>query len=329
MPVAQILTTFAIGTVSVLINRQCSIMGNKPVNLRAFSVSLLGEFLSEQPSITSQLKNVLTETSIVQDRTMKLNEEENEEDVLSFFQWDKDKKTLFGLILRVLKNDISQGIPSELYSKPSFSIADIDGTEGIDTCKDFYYVLLNDDFLVTNLKGNLSINRAEAYFNYLLREQRKVVYKFVQVMTIPDEIQLSEIKKITIADDISLQTETESVGTIMKTLSDVALSHLMGEKPGLEEIMKDEIIQAELLIKFRKRPKDMSREDYEGFIGRVVHPLSIDSGILIETKQGKKIFGEKIKREKCITIDTTETGRYNEKNLMQEMESFVIELARE
>lgn len=170
-------------------------MNTKSVKLRAFRISQTSELTSDDSALISLLQQVLTSRSIVQDRSMRLNQNENEEDVMPFFKWNSEKSFVFGLVMRVLKNDITQGIPSEFYNRDSFSISDIDGTEGIDTCKSFYYIALNKDFLITNLRGNLPVNRVEAYLNFLVKEQRRVIYSFTPVMTIPEGFPLYKIKK--------------------------------------------------------------------------------------------------------------------------------------
>ena len=284
-------------------------MNTKSVKLRAFRISQTSELTSDDSALISLLQQVLTSRSIVQDRSMRLNQNENEEDVMPFFKWNSEKSFVFGLVMRVLKNDITQGIPSEFYNRDSFSISDIDGTEGIDTCKSFYYIALNKDFLI--------------------KEQRRVIYSFTPVMTIPEGFPLYKIKKISIGDGISLRTSTGGIGSTIKSLSKDVLSHLLGENPDLTELMKNDIIQASLIIKFRKRPAEMTKEEYERLLGQIAHPLSDDKEFYIETKQGRKITGEEIRREKQVVVDTTETGRYNEINLMHEMERFITELVRE
>lgn len=304
-------------------------MSTKAVKLRAFRINQTSELSTEDRSLISLLQQVFTPASIVQDRRMQLNEGEDEEDVLPFFRWNSEKSFVFGMVMRVLKNDITQGIPSDLYDRESFSISDIDGAEGVDTCKSFYYIALNENFLVTNLPGNLPINRVETYINYLVREQRRGIYNFVPAMTIPEELPLSQIRKIVIGENISLHASTEGIGSSIKTLSKEVIAHLLGENPNITELTENDIIQADLVLKFRKKPTDMPKEEYEQLLGQMTRPLLDDRGICIETKQGKKISGEEIRREKRVTVDTTETGRFNEVNLMQEMEFFITELMRE
>ena len=304
-------------------------MSTKAVKLRAFRINQTSELSTEDRSLISLLQQVFTLDSIVQDRRMQLNEVEDEEDVLPFFRWNAEKTFVFAMIMRVLKNDITQGIPSDLYDRESFSISDIDGVEGIDTCKSFYYIALNENYLVTNLPGNLPANRVETYINYLVREQRRGIYNFVPVMTVPEGLPLSQIKKIVVGENISLNTSTESIGSSIKRLSREAIAHLLGENPNITELTENDIIQADLVLKFRKKPSDMSKEEYERLLGQMTHPLSDDRGICIVTKQDKKISGSEIRREKRVTVDTTETGRFNEVNLMQEMKIFIAELMRE
>lgn len=304
-------------------------MSTKLSKLRAFRINQTSELSTEERSLISLLQQVLTPASIVQDRRMQLNEVEDEEDVLPFFRWNSENSFVFGMVMRVLKNDITQGIPSDLYDRESFSISDIDGAEGVDTCKSFYYIALNENFLVTNLPGNLPINRVETYINYLVREQRRGIYNFVPIMTVPEELPLSQIKKIVIGENISLHASTEGIGSSIKTLSKDIIAHLLGENPDITELAENDIIQADLVLKFRKKPTDMPKEKYGQLLGQMTRPLLDDRGICIVTKQGNKISGEEIRREKKITVDTTETGRFNEVNLMQEMELFITELMRE
>ena len=90
-------------------------MNTKSVKLRAFRISQTSELTSDDSALISLLQQVLTSRSIVQDRSMRLNQNENEEDVMPFFKWNSEKSLVFGLVMRVLKNDITQGIPSEFY----------------------------------------------------------------------------------------------------------------------------------------------------------------------------------------------------------------------
>ena len=304
-------------------------MSVKSAKLRAFRISQTSELSTDSCPLISLLQQVLTSDSIVQDRRMQLNEAEDEEDVLPFFRWNAERNFVFGMIMRVLKNDITQGIPSDLYNRESFSISDIDGEEGVDTCKSFYYIALNEDYLVTNLPGNLPVNRVETYINHLVREQRRGIYNFVPIMTVPEGLPLSQIKQIEVGENLSLNTSTESIGSAITTLSQEAIALLLGENPDITELTENDIIQANLVLKFRKRPSDMTKDEYERLLGQMTRPLSDDRGICIVTKQNKKISGSEIRREKRVTVDTTETGRFNEVNLMQEMEVFITELMRE
>lgn len=304
-------------------------MSTKLVKLRAFRINQTSELSTEERSLISLLQQVFTPASIVQDRRMQLNEVEDEEDVLPFFRWNSENSFVFGMVMRVLKNDITQGIPSDLYDRESFSISDIDGAEGVDTCKSFYYIALNENFLVTNLPGNLPINRVETYINYLVREQRRGIYNFVPVMTVPEGFPLSQIKRIIVGENISLNASTENIGSTIKTLSREAIAHLLGENPNITELTENDIIQADLVLKFRKKPSEMTKEEYERLLGQMTRPLSDDRGISIVTKQNRKISGAEIRREKRVEVDTTETGRFNEVNLMQAMELFITELMRE
>lgn len=64
-------------------------INNAKIKLRAFRIE--NSTLTEPNSgILSLLRQVLTDSSIAQDRRMKLNEEDSDEDLLSYFAWQQN-----------------------------------------------------------------------------------------------------------------------------------------------------------------------------------------------------------------------------------------------
>lgn len=115
----------------------------------------------------------------------------------------------------------------------------------------------------------------------------------------------------------------------MKKIKNVArdiLKDLIQENKDLKQILDDEIVSAELVLKISKR-KNKAKEQ-EKALSAFLKPISDTDGIELTTKNGK-VTAANILKTKLVSIDLTESKHISEKQLFQEMEKFLNELSHE
>jgi hypothetical protein len=301
----------------------------KPQRLRAFRIEN-NEITQSNSGLLSNLANKLN-GSKAENRRMQLNAEDikREEDLISDFNV-KEQNFVSGVILRITHAEDVPNIPDEFLQHEKISINELDTIEAGNSIiyKDHYYFLLNNDFIVTNLQANLPIKRLQVYLNWLLEKERGIaLYEFTPMVVPQKETKLSDINKITVKDT-TVNTNKQDTGHKKFALSLDLLIDLIKDVSSLDQIIENNIVSAELLIKFTK-PRKMSEEDYQKIMGAYMKPISETDDISFSTKKHGTIKGSDILKTKIVDIELTETNKINEPQLYQEMERFLNELKSE
>ena len=120
------------------------------------------------------------------------------------------------------------------------------------------------------------------------------------------------------------QKSTEQ--TYVQKMVDISFStvkHFMSEKTNISEEDLQQIVSAELLIKFA-RPKGMKKEVYNEKLGAIMNPISDTDDI----KSGP-VTGSEIMWIEPIKVEMTENKRISEKDLKLQMEEFLLKLKNE
>lgn len=306
---------------------------NAKIKLRAFRIE--NPTLTEPHSgILALLQQVLTDNSTAQQRRMKLNEDDSDEDLLSYFAWQQNNSYLFGMMLRIIPAANGGVINSELFAQQTITIAEVNaGNPDQSQYKDHYYFAINNSYLVTNLSGSYSIDRLQTYLNWLLNSVRgSRLFEFTPVTKLPEGIKLSEIKGIEFFGGQSSTLTTgiasteNGTATKMQELTNSLLDSLFSDTACITEIERDQIIAAKLLLTVKRKPQDMAHEDYQRVMGAVTKQITNDSGIAIIAKNGNKYNGEAVKVVRDITVEKTTGNRLVEEQLKQKMESFLNDL---
>lgn len=305
----------------------------KSMTLRAFSIKI-----NSVSQDTSYLKELLTqqlETSIVGDRRMQLNQVESEEDLLAYST--VSPHYIFGMMLRISNEGISGQIKPEVFKQTNVHLEEISREINTETSiyKSHYYFLLGKDKVIVSIPSDTTIKRFQTYLNWLLESKRgDCMFELLPMLdtSIPTD-QLSDIKSMQIGSSIqinpnnspqeSIQTQTVSITKITRNI----LEFILGDTDKVQELIDNQLIKADLRIYFPKKPKDLSREDYERIIGATISPISDLDGVKFETKKGSFIMGEEISCKKKVSIDRTSSGHIVEEDLKQEMEKFISELS--
>ncbi|MFV0377996.1 MAG: hypothetical protein ACK5JD_11935 [Mangrovibacterium sp.] len=308
-------------------------MANKPKNLklRAFRIEN-NEITQSNSGILNNITNKL-QGSIAETRRMQLNSEDikREEDLISDFSISQ-QKFVSGVVLRITHAEDVPNIPDTFLKHEKISINELENIEAGTSIiyKEHYYFLLNNDFVITNLQSNINIKRLQVYINWLLEKERaSMLYEFTPIVVSQNETKLSDIKKITVKDKtVNFMDKQDDTGHKKFALSLDLLTDLIKDVSSLDKIIDNNIVSAELLIKFTK-PRKMSEADYQKIMGAYMKPISETDDISFSTKKNGVITGSDILKTKSVDIELTETNKINEPQLYQEMEKFLNELINE
>lgn len=306
----------------------------KKLTLRAFRIE--NPNLTEVNSgILGLLQQVLTAESTAAQRRMTLNAEDPDRELLANFIWAQNSVYLFGMMLRVIPADNGGVMDEQLFNQPTITMADVnEGNPEQSQYKDHFYFAINNNFLVTNLAGNINIDRLQTYINWLLESVRgEKLFQFTELTKLPDGVPLSDIKDIQFVGggNVVSATPTESEQTtIAAKLGDIAngiIEQLLGnDTVNLEKIRANQLIEAKLVLKLKGKSKELATEEYKRVMGALATNVTNDSGIVVRTKTGNKFTGAAVKVKKSVSVQCVAPNRIVEEQLKQQMEQFLSEV---
>ncbi|MCM7400654.1 hypothetical protein M8R60_02900 [Enterobacter hormaechei] len=325
---------------------EVSVPSTKPklVTLRAFEIKNSSLSKSSSDAKVTLVKKLI-EIKQAKDRCMLLNPDDKnqERDVISYFKESLQSGSIFCTMLRITSDKDVQHITDTLFEKEVFSLDDIE-TSRIDAsaiCKSHYYFSMNDNFLVTNLPLNKTIIRLQTYLSWFLNND---LLEFTPLISAKDQTRLSDLKAIIVKDPEPISaptstaltaspgnstsvTSTESQKSIKlsQKVFDI-LKRSMSDTAQLDELALSQMISAELLIKFKK-PRKMSEEEYKKALGAYLKPVSDLDNVSFKRKDNKtEVKGKDLLLTKAVSVETTQTGKLVEQQLLQEMSKFLVEL---
>lgn len=186
-----------------------------------------------------------------------------------------------------------------------------------------------------SLPSNRSINAYQTYINEYLKDAREDrLYEFTPVLTKSEKVRFDDVKSIKIGNkDYPIGSvsnkESDNNPVFIKRIANVAkevLKGMMEESKDLKQILEEEIVSAELVLKISKK-KNKAKETAKA-LSAFLKPISETDGIELTTKDGK-ISATNILRTKIVSIEQTESKHISETQLFQEMEKFLSELSHE
>lgn len=307
----------------------------KQVKLRAFEI--VNNTMSKSVQVANLLKQKLDNSKSSNERRMILNidDPKKEEDLISHFNTERNN-IVFATMLRIAPGDNVQHINETLFKQVNFSISDLLNTK-LDTSaiyKNHYYFLLSNRFVVTNLPGRTTITRLQTYLNWLLNE----LIELNPVIELKEEYNLKSVRSFTIQDPANENnrninsTVNDNAGTSIvskvKNLTGLAEDYLKGllvNTEGLDDIDFSQLVSAKLLIQI-KQPTKQSPDEIKKAFSAILKPVSDLDNISFKTRSGTSVTGSELQKTKQVEVDTTDTGKLNEKTLFQQMELFIKEL---
>lgn len=302
----------------------------KTIKLRAFRVVLQGanEYSSH---LFRALFDVLS-NSVVDQRRMSLNEQDEDEDILSNFEFVNGY--LFGTMIRIIPSEKGDFITPELFKHEKMSLSDLDNqSKQGHQYKGHYYFALNDRFLVTNLSGSCTIERLQTYINWLLQEVRgEKQYSFATLINQPNDLTLADIRSIEFGGGTVQPPENEGeknegiTQRVVAVAKDLLEPIFKNKDNSSNEVDYTQIISAKLLLTIAKKPKEMSQEVYQRIMSSFVTPITNDNALKIHTKKSGTLSGNDLKVVNSVNVELTDSGRIIEEQLKQKMESFLLEI---
>lgn len=312
----------------------------KNVRLRAFSL-VNTNLKHNETNLLSLLCNKL-KTSVMNDRRMLISPDDpqHEEDLIANFDLrikGNECVMVAGTMLRIASVDAIPNITDEILNKVKVDIETLESIKSDSKViyKSHYYFAINNQFLVVSLPSNRSINAYQTYINEYLKDVREDrLYEFTPILTKSEKVRFDDVKSIKIGNkDYPIGSvsnkESDNNPVFIKRIANVAkevLKSMMEESKDLKQILEEEIVSAELVLKISKK-KNKAKETAKA-LSAFLKPISETDGIELTTKEGK-ISATNILRTKIVSVEQTESKHISEAQLFQEMEKFLSELSHE
>lgn len=313
---------------------------NKNIKLRAFS--LVNTDLKHNETNLLSLLCCKLKDSVMNDRRMLISPDDSqrEEDLIANFDLRMKRNEcimIVGTMLRIASVDGTPNITDDILNKEKVDIETLESIKSDSKViyKSHYYFAVNNEYLVVSLPSNRTINAYQTYINEYLKDVREdVLYEFTPLLTKTEKVKFDDVKSIKIGSKdypigVNSNKETDTSPVCVKKIKNIArdiLKDLIQENKDLKQILDEEIVSAELVLKISKR-KNKAKEQ-EKALSAFLKPISDTDGIEVTTKNGK-VTATNILKTKLVSIDLTESKHISEAQLFQEMEKFLSELSYE
>lgn len=312
----------------------------KNIILRAFS--LVNTDLKHNETNLLSLLSFKLKDSVMNDRRMLINPDDpqREEDLIANFDLRMKRNVcvmVVGTMLRIASVDDIPNITDDILNKEKVDIETLESIKSDSKViyKSHYYFAVNNEYLVVSLPLNRTINAYQTYLNEYLKDVREdILYEFTPLLTKSQKVKFDDVKSIKIGSKdypigSNSNKETDTSPLLVKKIKNVArgvLKELMEENKDLKQILDEEIVSAELVLKISKK-KNKAKET-EKALSSFLKPISDTDGIELITKNGK-VTAADIFKTKQVSIELTESKHISELQLFQEMEKFLSELSHE
>ena len=271
---------------------------------------------------------------------MQLTEDSDLEDVLTSYRTRTDS-FVFGTMFRLMQPDNTGVIPNTLDNQEQVTYNDImdlnageeEAGRSVVVIKDTYSFLIKGDYLITDLPGNINIDRLETYLNWLLESSRDgQLIKYNCISRIPNDLPLKDIKSIEIAPDIFVNTEiNQPVRTILTGLSDATgdlFRQFSGSNEAIQGLRENDLLGYKLILYIKGKPKEMTKERYERMLSSSATASAFEDGVKLHTSTRGVLSRDKLFEKKTVQVEFIDGRRMNFRSLELQMEQFLNEVQR-
>lgn len=307
---------------------------NKNITLRAFKLS--SDSLSEEPiDVPQKLRERLSEEDLnFGGRRMQLTEGSELEDVLTSYRLRTDS-SVFGTMFRLMQPDSSGIVPNSLDDQVQVTYNDIlalndvasEAGRSVVVIKDSFSFLVKGSYLVTDLPGNVNVDRLQTYFNWLLENVRNgQLIKYVHIAHIPTDLPLKDIKSIEVAPDVFINsyssTPVQTILTGFREMGDDLFEQFSSSRESIQELKDNNLLGYKLILYVKGKPKEMSKERYEEMLSASATSSAFEDGVKLHTSSRGTLSRDKLFEKRSVQVEFIE-GRMNLRDLEVKMEEFL------
>lgn len=299
-------------------------MEGKKRNLTIRVYRIVNEDPMWQKSLRECLKEKLPDidrAGTAKERCVKIGKAE---DLISNFR--NMPRFFFGELLRIADPDKLID-PSFLESHSTISYEKLDNNHSKNkACVQHFYFALNTQYLLIASKDADHAKILESYMNEFLKyERQNSVFRFNLHTKDVDNLTAGDIKRITFKSGCKDKTKQKkelpykTTKSILKSLFDI-----FNMSPNFDKIIEDHFFDITLSVNFASG--HMERKNANDFLSTVLTPMAEYDNIVIETKGGDKIQGDKLICQKTFEVKTSDKGIIEENDLVDICHQFLKEL---
>lgn len=308
---------------------------SKRITLRAFEIqntSVTKAYSDLHERLCMKLKN----SNSVNDRRMELNKADDtnhEQDLISHYATSSLEQPIFCTLLRASIDNNVQHINAKLFKKKSFTLDEMTSTNfgnGVAYKRHFYFSVFKNH-LVTNLPGNITIRGLQTYLSWYLEELYEINPKIndekISELSNIEHIKVKEPEPVSPNEQQdSREREVSSITTSLKKISKTVVKRFLQDSPDLDEERLNQIVSAELVLKFRKPRKNDSDALKKAYSALLKPVADIESYQIKRRNLSPIISGKDILESRSVSVEMLEKNIINEQNLEQEMRKYIFEL---
>ncbi|HHR6225344.1 TPA: hypothetical protein ACS724_003908 [Providencia alcalifaciens] len=316
----------------------------KDIKLKAFKVE--NNSVSKSSSnLFSCVVGALDGSESVEDRCMRVSADDPEKEQYLISNYlSHAGKFICCTFMKIAPGDQAEHVTKELFAKKKFTLEEL-GSETIETaaiCKEYHYLIASDNFLVTNQPINRTIISLQTYLRWLTKND---AISLTPVIDMTNKTKIEDIRSIIMRDPSVGASEDEPENSVsdnknaitrsfekavrLSKLSVDVIRGLIKEADKFSDMQLNQLISAELVLKLKKKPKEMTDKDYESIIGATLKPVSELDNISFKRRNGPtEIKGKDLIRIKEVKVEKTNSGKLSEPQLFQEMRRFISELEK-
>jgi hypothetical protein len=270
--------------------------------------------------LRSLFKVKIDELKTVGDRMLQLNENSEERDCLLYKEMHG--QNIFCTLVRLVPAQTVGMFPDELLEKEQVLSNELPRDEIAGwKYKRLTYIYISDTYLAININ---SAKNFETYVNEIIQRGGDNLFLLNPYIEQQPEITLSDIKRIRLGSGFNVDiVESNTIWSTIKAVPKAVLNVLIENGVVTEDLLKNDLVAAEVNLKFQKKPKEMEKDEYERLLSNA---LSLNrDGVVVEKKKGGTINAGDFHKRKTVAIECLLGDLLNEKDLKMEMAKFITE----